>query len=76
MRRDGAEPDAPAVAAGRVEGTVGAVRSGAAEAANGAPGSPPVGAAAAAAELVVGAEPGVAEPREAREVLPDASLLR
>lgn len=69
MRRDGAEPDAPAVAAGRVEGTVGA-----AEAANGAPGSPPVGAAAAA-ELVVGAEPGVAEPREAREVLPDASLL-
>lgn len=73
MRRDGAEPDAPAVAAGRVEGTVGAVRSGAAEAANGAPGSPPVGAAAAA-ELVVGAEPGGAEPREAREVLPDASL--
>ena len=73
MRRDGAEPDAPAVAAGRVEGTVGAVRSGAAEAANGAPGSPPVGEAAAA-ELVVGAEPGGAEPREAREVLPDASL--
>jgi len=52
------------------------VRSGAAEAASGAPGSPPVGVAAAAAELVVGAEPGVAEPREAREVLPDASLPR
>ena len=76
MRRDGAEPDALAVAAGRAAGMVGVVRSGAAEPANGAPGSPPVGAAAAAAELVVGAEPGVAEPREAREVLPDASLPR
>jgi len=53
-----------------VEGTVGAVRSGAAEVVSGAPGSPPAGVAAAV-ELV-GTDPAAAGPREAREVPPDA----
>jgi len=51
-------------------GTAGAARSNAAEAVSGAPGSPPDGLAAAV--VLVGTDPAAADPREAREVPPDA----
>ena len=58
-----------AVGAAGARGKAGAVRNDAAKAASRAPGSPPVGVAAAVAPVDVGA--AVAGPREVRAVLPE-----